>query len=67
MGFDLINGARPMARVIEDKIKIPLAELMLKKNNKLDSIKIDFCLKNKKFKFSFTDIKKKSATLFSEG
>ncbi len=67
MGFDLINGARPMARVIEDKIKIPLAELMLKKNNKLDNIKIDFCSKNKKFKFLFTDIKKKSATLFSEG
>ena len=31
LGFDMVNGARPMARVIENKIKIPLADLMLKK------------------------------------
>ncbi len=67
LGFDLVNGARPMARVIEEKIKIPLADLMLKKNNKLDNVKIDFCTKNKKFKFSFTNNKKKLITIFSEG
>ena len=27
----IINGARPMARVIEENIKLPIAELMLKK------------------------------------
>ena len=31
LGFDHGNGARPMARVIEENIKIPIAELMLKK------------------------------------
>ena len=31
LGFNSINGARPMARVIEEKIKLPLAEIMLKK------------------------------------
>ena len=29
-GFDPINGARPMAKVIQDKIKVPLADLLLK-------------------------------------
>ena len=27
LGFNNINGARPMARVIEEKIKLPLAIL----------------------------------------
>ncbi len=66
LGFDLINGARPMARIIQEKIKVPLSEIMLKKNNKLDNIKIDFCLKNRKFKFSFTNSKKKLVTVFAE-
>ena len=26
LGFDFLNGARPMARIIEQKIKIPLSE-----------------------------------------
>ena len=30
LGFDIINGARPMARVIQEKIKIPISELNLK-------------------------------------
>ena len=30
LGFDILNGARPMGRVIEEKIKIPLSELILK-------------------------------------
>ena len=29
-GFDPSNGARPMAKVIQDKIKVPLANLLLK-------------------------------------
>ena len=29
-GFDPINGARPMAKLIQDKIKVPLADLLLK-------------------------------------
>ena len=66
LGFDLINGARPMARIIQEKIKVPLSEIMLKKNNKLDNIKIDFCMKNKKFKFSFTNSQKKLVTVFAE-
>ena len=35
LGFDVINGARPMARVIQEKIKIPLSEILLKKKNPL--------------------------------
>ena len=66
LGFDLINGARPMARIIQEKIKVPLSEIMLKRNNKLDNIKIDFCMKNKKFKFSFTNSQKKLVTVFAE-
>ena len=31
LGFDVLNGARPMGRIIEEKLKIPFAELMLKK------------------------------------
>ena len=30
LGFDFVNGARPMARIIEQKIKIPLSEFILK-------------------------------------
>ncbi len=67
LGFDMVNGARPMARVIENKIKIPLADLMLKKSNKLESIQIDYCNKNKKFKFSFTNSKNKLTIVYSEG
>ena len=66
LGFDHINGARPMAKIIEEKIKLPLAEVMLKKNDKLSSVKIDYCPKLKTFKFSFTDTKKKLVTVFAE-
>ncbi len=67
LGFDVVNGARPMARIIQDKIKIPLADLMLKKKNKINNIKIDYCMKIKKFKFSFTDNHKKLITVLAEG
>ena len=66
LGFNNINGARPMARVIEEKIKLPLANIMLKKNDKLNNVKVDFCSKAKTFKFSFTDQKKKLITVFAE-
>ena len=66
LGFNSINGARPMARVIEEKIKLPLADIMLKKNDKLNNIKVDYCNKAKAFKFSFTDQKKKLITVFAE-
>ncbi len=67
LGFDVTNGARPMARIIQEKIKIPLADLMLKKRNKINNVKIDYCFKNKKFKFSFTDNQKKLITVLTEG
>ena len=44
LGFDIINGARPMERVIQEKIKIPLAEIILKTKIESGSIKIDYCL-----------------------
>ncbi len=66
MGFDHVMGARPMARIIEEKIKVPLAEVLLKKNDKLGSVKIDYCTKNKKFRFLITDNKKKSTSFYAE-
>ncbi len=66
LGFNNIDGARPMARVIEEKIKLPLADIMLKKNENLSNIKVDYCKKVKAFKFSFTDQKKKLITVFAE-
>ena len=42
------------------------AENMLKKNDKLRNIKVDFCAEAKTFKFSFTDQKKKLITVFAE-
>ncbi len=67
LGFDKVNGARPMARVIQDKIKVPLSEIMLRKQIKMGNIKIDYCKKNNKFKISFTDGQKKLITVFAEG
>ncbi len=67
LGFDKINGARPMARVIQDKIKVPLSEVMLRKQIKMGNIKIDYCKENNKFKISFTNSQKKLITVFTEG
>ena len=67
LGFDKINGARPMARVIQEKIKVPLSEVMLKKHDKLGNIKIDYCKETNKFKFSFSNGQKKLITIFTEG
>ena len=49
-GFDLENGARPMSRVIQENIKIPLADLILKSKLKKGEVKVDFDKKTKKFK-----------------
>ena len=49
MGFDVINGARPMARVIQEKIKIPLSEILLKTKKPSGTIGIDYSKKNEKF------------------
>jgi ATP-dependent Clp protease ATP-binding subunit ClpA len=62
IGFDIVNGARPMARVIQEKIKIPLAEIMLKTRSKSGNIKVDYCSKSSKFIFSLTNTKKKIIT-----
>ncbi len=49
LGFDVINGARPMARVIQEKLKIPLSEILLKTKRPTGTIYIDYDNKNKKF------------------
>ncbi len=67
LGFDIKNGARPMARIIQDKIKVPLADVMLKTNKKLGNLKVDYCDKNKKFKLSYTNNQKKLISVYAEG
>ena len=67
LGFDIKNGARPMARIIQDKIKVPLADLMLKTNKKLGNLKVDYCDKNNKFKLSYTNNQKKLISVYAEG
>ena len=54
-GFDPSNGARPMAKVIQDKIKVPLANLLLKYPKKKKQIFIDFCNKKNEFLISLKD------------
>ena len=49
LGFDVINGARPMARVIQEKLKIPLSEILLKTKKPTGTIYIDYDNKNEKF------------------
>ena len=48
-GFDPINGARPMAKLIQDKIKVPLADLLLKSSKNMKQVQIDFCKKTDEF------------------
>ena len=42
LGFDVLNGARPMGRIIEEKIKIPLSEFILK--SKKAEVRLRFAL-----------------------
>ena len=41
LGFDKNNGARPMARVIQEKIKVPLSEIILKSKQSSGTVFID--------------------------
>ena len=63
LGFDQHNGARPMARVIQEKIKIPLAELLLKNSKTKGEVKVDFDTKSDKFKISIISASKKEETV----
>ena len=65
-GFDSVNGARPMAKVITKNIKAPISELIL--DNKIkegDHIKIDFLKKEKKFDIKIVNVVKKRFTKIS--
>ena len=60
LGFDIINGARPMAKVIQEKIKIPISELILKSKNLSGFIKVDYCNQENRFKIEVVERKKKN-------
>ena len=53
LGFDFVNGARPMARIIEQKIKIPLSEFILKSKEISGEIKVCFNKKEGDFEINF--------------
>ena len=64
LGFDFLNGARPMARIIEQKIKIPLSEFILKSKEVSGEIKVCFNKKNDNFEINL-ESKKKNIVLRS--
>ncbi len=49
LGFDIINGARPMAKVIQEKIKIPISEIILKSKKISGVIQVDYSEVNDTF------------------
>ncbi len=59
LGFDVINGARPMARVIQEKLKIPLSEILLKTKKPTGTIYIDYDNKSEKFSIKVISHKNK--------
>ena len=59
LGFDVINGARPMARVIQEKLKIPLSEILLKTKKPAGTIYIDYNNKSEKFSIKVISHKNK--------
>ena len=63
-GFDPINGARPMAKVIQDKIKVPLADLLLKTPKKKKQVLIDFCTKKNEFLISLKGDFQKAGSIY---
>ena len=63
LGFDVLNGARPMARIIEQKIKIPLSEFILKSKEFSGEIKICYDKKNNEFEINFESKEKKTLLL----
>ena len=64
LGFDILNGARPMARIIEQRIKIPLSELIIKTKEVSGEIKVCFNEQKDQFEVSL-ESKKKKITLNS--
>ena len=58
LGFDINNGARPMARVIQEKIKIPLSEIILKTKYKEGNVFIDYSRTKDLFIIKIEDEKK---------
>ena len=54
IGYDPLMGARPIKRVIEEKIKIPLSKAIIKDRPK-SGTEIVLGFKNKKFVFDFKD------------
>ncbi|PPR40404.1 MAG: ATP-dependent Clp protease ATP-binding subunit ClpA [Alphaproteobacteria bacterium MarineAlpha8_Bin1] len=62
-GFDHENGARPMSRIIQENIKIPLAELILKNKLKKGEVKVDFDIKTKKIKVVLVPLSEKKQTV----
>ena len=63
-GFDPTNGARPMAKVIQDKIKVPLANLLLKSPKKKRQVLIDFSTKKDEFLISLKDDFQKADSIY---
>ena len=61
LGFDIINGARPMAKVIQEKIKIPISELILKSKNSLVDLKLIIVVKKIDLKLKLWKEKKKTS------
>jgi ATP-dependent Clp protease ATP-binding subunit ClpA len=65
LGFDQVSGARPMARVIQEKIKIPLSEFILKSKHLAGTIKVDFCKNKNKFILQYDNKEEKKLTFSS--
>ena len=65
LGFDQTSGARPMARIIQEKIKIPLSEFILKSKNPTGTIKVDFCKDKNKFILQYDTKEEKKLTFSS--
>ena len=65
LGFDFLNGARPMARIIEQKIKIPLSEFILKSKEVSGEIKVCFNKKIDNFEINLESKKKYSSQVLN--
>ena len=65
LGFDQTSGARPMARIIQEKIKIPLSEFILKSKHLTGTIKVDFCKDKNKFILQYDTKEEKKLTFSS--
>ena len=52
-----------MAKVIQEKIKIPISEFILKSKNLSGSIKVDYSSKEGKFKIEVVERKQKKLSI----